>query len=58
MIPSGIEPAIFRIEAQRLINCATVAGGCPSNPQASAAGYILVNLVAVPEILKLQVSVQ
>ena len=49
MTPSGIEPATFRIVAQRLTNCTTAVGGGPSNPQTSAPGYI--KLVAVAEIL-------
>jgi hypothetical protein len=63
MIPKGIEPATFRIVAQRLTNCAiavvrgraTAVGGGSSNRQASAPGYI--KLVAEAEILKLLVSV-
>jgi len=48
MTPSGIEPATFRIVAQRLTNCATAVGGGPPNPQASAPGYM--KLVAVAEV--------
>ena len=63
MTPSGIEPANFRIVAQRLTSCATAVvrgratavfrgratavGGGLSNPQASAPGYT--KLVAVAE---------
>ena len=53
-----IEPATFRIVAQRLTNCATAVGGGSSNPQACAPCYIKLVAEAEIRVLELLVSVQ